>query len=88
MLPKNWIVEHEGIKFRLSPTDFGHLGIFPEHSVLWKWALSFIKRDCRVLNLFAYSGGATLALAQAGAEMCHVDASPGVVKWARDCPSQ
>jgi 23S rRNA (cytosine1962-C5)-methyltransferase len=81
--PDLWISEHEGIKFRLSPTDFGHVGIFPEHSFLWKWAKDQVKPGSQILNLFAYSGAATLALAKADAEVCHVDASQGMVNWAR-----
>ena len=82
--PKEWIIEHDGLKFKIAPTDFGHLGIFPEHSFLWKWASGLVKKGSNVLNLFAYSGGATLALAKAGASVCHVDASQGMVKWARE----
>jgi len=85
-LPKDWIVAHDGLMFKLKGTDFGHLGIFPEHSFLWTWASDLVKkrRGARILNLFAYSGGATLALARAGAEVCHVDASFGMVQWARE----
>lgn len=85
-LPKSWVISHEGIRFSLSPTDFGHLGIFPEHSYLWKWAAeqAASRRGVEVLNLFAYSGGATLALAKAGAKVCHLDASQGMVHWARE----
>lgn len=85
-LPESWIVEHEGLKFKIAPTDFGHVGIFPEHSLLWKWASDLIakKGSATVLNLFAYSGGATLAFAKAGAAVCHVDASQGMVNWARE----
>ena len=89
-LPATWIIEVDGIAFQLSSTDFGHLGIFPEQREQWQ----HIARDCaafrtrhgraaRVLNLFAYSGGSTLAAARAGAEVCHVDASKGMVEWAR-----
>jgi 23S rRNA (cytosine1962-C5)-methyltransferase len=89
-LPATWIIEVDGIKFQLSSTDFGHLGIFPEQREHWQR----IALDCtafrarhgraaRVLNLFAYSGGSTLAAARAGAEVCHVDASKGMVQWAR-----
>ena len=89
-LPATWVIEVDGIKFQLSSTDFGHLGIFPEQRDQWQR----IARDCatfrvrhgraaRVLNLFAYSGGSTLAAARAGAEVCHVDASKGMVEWAR-----
>ena len=83
-LPKEWVIEHEGLKFKLSPTDFGHLGIFPEHAAIWKEAGSLMHSGARILNLFAYSGGATLALAKEGAKVCHVDASQGMVKWARE----
>ena len=89
-LPATWVIEVDGIAFQLSSTDFGHLGIFPEQREQWQ----HIARDCaafrtrhgraaRVLNLFAYSGGSTLAAARAGAEVCHVDASKGMVEWAR-----
>lgn len=90
-LPKEWTIETAGVKFRLSGTDFGHLGIFPEQRAQWWW----IRETCaaalqargtrpRVLNLFAYSGGSTLAAALGGAEACHLDASKGMVQWARD----
>ena len=71
----------------LAPTDFGHLGIFPEHSMLWAKMGDLIRAQAtppNVLNLFAYSGGATLAAAKAGAKVCHLDASKGMVSWARD----
>ncbi len=88
-LPKEWTINVDGTTFRLSGTDFGHLGIFPEQRAQWKWIKETIrtakaeKRDIRVLNLFAYSGGSTLASAHGGAEVCHVDASKGMVQWAR-----
>jgi 23S rRNA (cytosine1962-C5)-methyltransferase len=86
-LPESWAVELEGLKFKISPTDFGHLGIFPEHSLFWQWMQKLIRsreKGVKVLNLFAYSGGATLAAAQAGASVCHLDASKGMVAWARE----
>ncbi|NGX39580.1 MAG: Ribosomal RNA large subunit methyltransferase K [Chlamydiae bacterium] len=85
-LPKTWVITHKGIKFTLSPTEFGHLGIFPEHSILWEWAAKLVQKrgEVEVINLFAYSGGASLALAKAGAAVCHVDASHGMVQWARE----
>lgn len=73
------------------PTDFGHLGVFPEHSTLWPWMgkvfQNFKKNHGRfpsLLNLFAYSGGATLFAAREGCEVCHLDASRGMVDWARE----
>jgi 23S rRNA (cytosine1962-C5)-methyltransferase len=83
-LPKFWFVEWGGVKFKISPTDFGHIGMFPEHAFLWKWMLGKIKKGSSILNLFAYSGGATLALAKAGAKVCHLDASKAIVSWARE----
>ncbi len=86
-LPETWISEVEGVRFKISPTDFGHLGVFPEHSLLWKSmreAIQKRKEPPHILNLFAYSGGATLAAATAGARVCHLDASKGMVAWARE----
>lgn len=84
-LPKNWTMELHGIQFLLKPTDFGHLGIFPEHSDHWGWMQDLIKgKDANILNLFAYSGGATLACARAGAQVCHLDAAQGMVDWAKE----
>ena len=81
---EEWSVKISDVAFKLSATDFGHIGVFPEHEEIWNWSRALIKPGERVLNLFAYSGGATLACAQAGAEVCHVDASKGMVGWARD----
>jgi 23S rRNA (cytosine1962-C5)-methyltransferase len=86
-LPEAWIAEVEGVRFKISPTDFGHLGVFPEHSLLWKpmkEAIRKAKEPPQILNLFAYSGGATLAAASAGAKVCHLDASKGMVAWGRE----
>jgi 23S rRNA (cytosine1962-C5)-methyltransferase len=79
-----WRVEISGVKFKLLLTDFGHLGVFPEHQEIWNWSRNLIRPGESVLNLFAYSGGATLACAKSGAEVCHVDASKGMVNWARE----
>lgn len=86
-LPENWNIEVSGIKFKLSSTDFGHLGIFPEQKGFWSWIQTILKDKKpkpSVLNLFAYSGGSTLAAAKAGAAVCHLDASKGMVAWARE----
>ena len=89
-LPKEWTIETAGIRFRLGGTDFGHLGIFPEQRAQWDWIRKEVARRrgegdrVSVLNLFAYSGGSTLAAAQGGAEVCHLDASKGMVEWARE----
>ncbi len=83
-VPDTWEVELGGIFFRLKRTDFGHLGIFPEHASLWPWMEVKSVAGARVLNLFAYSGGATLALAKWGAQVTHLDASAPIVAWARD----
>ncbi len=89
-IPDEWEIAVDGIRFILSGTDFGHLGIFPEQRDQWQWIRETVAR-CRrergaplqVLNLFAYSGGSTLAAALGGAELCHLDASRGMVQWAR-----
>jgi 23S rRNA (cytosine1962-C5)-methyltransferase len=90
-LPDQWTMTVDGLAFRLSSTDFGHLGIFPEQIEMWRWLDARVRAAAQaggtrpvVLNLFAYSGGATMAAARAGAEVCHVDASRGMVQWARD----
>ena len=94
-LPREWTIETAGIRFRLSGTDFGHLGIFPEQRAQWRWIRETVKRSAMqpeaetpnlpaVLNLFAYSGGSTIAAAQGGASVCHLDASKGMVQWARE----
>lgn len=90
-LPASWNITVDGIRFMLTRTDFGHLGIFPEQRPLWRWVQRTVKEafpqgrpEISVLNLFAYSGGATLAAAKSGAEVCHLDASKGMVRWARE----
>ncbi len=90
-LPDHWIASVNGIRMKLSTTDFGHLGIFPETRAMWDWitrtlseATTRRKAPLHFLNLFAYSGGATLAAAKGGAHCCHVDASKGMVQWARE----
>ncbi|MCL1856383.1 MAG: class I SAM-dependent methyltransferase [Kiritimatiellaeota bacterium] len=88
-LPESWVIDVDGSRFRLSGTDFGHLGIFPEQRAQWQWIRRQVARwkgrtPPRILNLFAYSGGSTLAAARSGAEVCHVDASHGMVEWASE----
>ena len=89
-LPREWRIETAGIRFKLGGTDFGHLGIFPEQRAQWAWIRETVRARraaggfVRVLNLFAYSGGSTLAAALGGAEACHLDASKGMVEWARE----
>ena len=82
-------METAGIRLRLSGTDFGHLGVFPEQRAQWRWIRECVSGAVRrgrrpsVLNLFAYSGGSTMAAALGGAEVCHLDAAKGMVEWAR-----
>jgi 23S rRNA (cytosine1962-C5)-methyltransferase len=83
VLPESWEVEVSGVRFRLSSTDFGHLGIFPEQAPFWEWVQTKTNPRHEILNLFAYSGGSTLAAAKGGAKVCHLDASKGMVDWAR-----
>ena len=81
-LPPQWTIRIDGTRFRLSSTDFGHLGIFPEQRTQWAWLRRTARKGDRVLNLFAYSGGSSLAPALAGAAVTHLDASRGMVDWA------
>ncbi|MCD8220505.1 MAG: class I SAM-dependent methyltransferase [Ruminococcus sp.] len=88
-LPDSWELPYEALDltFRIQPTGFKHTGLFPEQAVNWDWMAARIRKAGRpisVLNLFAYTGGATLACAAAGAAVCHVDASKGMVQWARE----
>ena len=83
-LPETWDIALNEIKLRLKRTDFGHLGVFPEHARLWPLMHTHPLKGARVLNLFAYSGAGTLALALKGAEVTHVDAAKGMVQWARE----
>lgn len=89
-LPVSWPIEVTGLLFKISITDFGHLGIFPEQQPFWEWIQTVIKAQVtprfkpRILNLFVYSGGSTLAAVKGGAAVCHLDASKGMVTWARE----
>ncbi len=86
-LPQSWTVNYGKLTFIIRPTGFKHTGLFPEQAVNWDAMADMIKsaqRPINVLNMFAYTGGATLACAAAGASVCHVDASKGMVQWARD----
>lgn len=86
-LPGSWMLHYGALTFQIRPTGFKHTGLFPEQAVNWDYMSGLIRnagRPVSVLNLFAYTGGATLACAQAGASVCHVDASKGMVQWARD----
>lgn len=86
-MPERWTVSYEGLTFNVKPMNFKHTGLFPEQAANWDFARDQIKRAGRpvsVLNLFAYTGGATVACAAAGASVCHVDAAKGMVQWARE----
>lgn len=86
-LPEQWELPYRDLVFKIRPTGFKHTGLFPEQAVNWDFMEKLIEnseRKISVLNLFAYTGGATLACANAGAEVCHVDASKGMVQWARE----
>ena len=85
--PEEWQISYKDLRFHIRPTGFKHTGLFPEQAVNWDFLQEKIRgagREISVLNLFAYTGGATLACAQAGAKVCHVDASKGMVQWARE----
>ncbi len=90
-LPKQWDIAYKELTFHLQPFSFKHTGLFPEQAVNWDWFSEKIRNaggggrsEIRVLNLFAYTGGATLAAARAGAAVTHVDASKGMVTWAKE----
>lgn len=86
-VPDVWSVEYEGLTFRLKPMGFKHTGLFPEQAVNWSLARELILKENRrisVLNLFAYTGAATIACLKAGAAVTHVDASKGMVQWAKE----
>lgn len=86
-LPESWNIQYKDLKFSVRPTGFKHTGLFPEQAANWDYIIRSIKesnRKIKVLNLFAYTGGATVAAAYAGAEVCHVDAAKGMVAWAKE----
>lgn len=88
-LPDNWTINYKNLKFKVSPTNFKHTGIFPEQAVNWDYVMDRIRNskidNFRVLNLFAYTGCATMAASSAGAsEVVHVDAAKGMVEWAKE----
>ncbi len=86
-LPEQWSICYRNLTFQLKPFSFKHTGLFPEQAANWDWFSEKIRaagRPVKVLNLFAYTGGATLAAAQAGASVTHVDASKGMVAWAKE----
>ena len=84
-LPEKWEIDYKNLRFWVRPTGFKHTGLFPEQAVNWDWMSGLIRkagRPIRVLNLFGYTGGATVACASAGAHVTHVDAAKGMVQWA------
>ena len=90
-VPNNWKIKYKDLVFNIKPMGFKHTGLFPEQAVNWDWMINKIKeekkeigRDIKVLNLFAYTGGATVACSYAGAEVTHVDSSKGMVSWAKE----
>ena len=87
-LPEKWTISYKNLTFKVSPTNFKHTGLFPEQAVNWDFMMDKIKeskREIKVLNLFAYTGGATMACSAAGAiEVVHVDASKGMIDWAKE----
>lgn len=89
-LPEQWTINYKELTFNLKPFSFKHTGLFPEQAANWDWFSDIIKNSGRpknevnVLNLFAYTGGATMAASAAGASVCHVDAAKGMVTWAKE----
>ncbi len=90
-LPESWQIKYKNLTFNIKPMGFKHTGVFPEQAVNWDWMMNKISniskdehREVKVLNLFAYTGGATVACLAAGASVCHVDSSKGMVSWAKE----
>ncbi len=86
-LPESWVINYGDLRFRIKPMGFKHTGLFPEQAANWDWFRELIEkagRPVKVLNLFAYTGGATVAAAKSGASVCHVDASKGMVQLAKE----
>ena len=85
-IPEQWVVRYKNLAFNIKPMGFKHTGLFPEQAVNWDYMMDKIstRKGARVLNLFAYTGGATVACAKAGAAVTHVDASKGMVQWAKE----
>ena len=86
-MPERWTIRYGSLTFNIKPMNFKHTGLFPEQAANWDFAMEQIRRagrPIRVLNLFAYTGGATVACAKAGASVCHVDAAKGMVAWAKE----
>lgn len=86
-IPDRWTISYDQLKFYIKPTSFKHTGLFPEQAANWRWMMDKIQnagRPISVLNLFAYTGGATVASAYAGASVVHVDAAKGMVQWAKE----
>ena len=86
-VPDSWSINFKNLVFNIKPMGFKHTGVFPEQAVNWEWMQNKIKeenRPLKILNLFGYTGCATLACMEAGASVCHVDASKGMVTWAKE----
>ncbi|MBN2040067.1 MAG: class I SAM-dependent methyltransferase [Spirochaetes bacterium] len=86
-MPERWTVSYKNLSFHVKPTGFKHTGLFPEQAVNWDWIIGKIHnadRPVKVINLFAYTGAASVAAAYAGAEVCHIDAAKGMVNWAKE----
>ena len=83
-VPDSWAINYQNLKFHVRPTGFKHMGLFPEQAVNWNKYKNFNLNKAKVLNLFAYTGGATLACLSAGAEVTHVDAAKSMNAWAKD----
>lgn len=86
-IPSQWQIKYKKLTFNIKPMGFKHTGLFPEQAFNWDWMMEKIineKREIKVLNLFAYTGGATVACSSAGASVCHVDSSKGMVAWAKE----
>jgi len=85
--PESWDISYKNLRFNIRPTGFKHMGLFPEQALNWDWMTQLIQnanREIKILNLFAYTGGATVACLAAGASVVHIDAAKGMNAWAKD----
>ena len=83
-VPQSWQIKYDDLIFNIKLMGFKHTGLFPEQAANWDWMRNKIQNQCKILNLFAYTGGATVACLSAGASVCHVDSSKGMVSWAKE----
>ena len=83
-VPSSWVINFNELNIKLVPTNFGHLGVFPEHATHWEWMSRHLQKNNEVLNLFAYTGTSTLYLAKKGFKVCHLDSAKNMIDWGKE----